>query len=178
MAEAVTVARPYAEAVYKLAVAKNALSEWSGMLRDAADIAENENIKALLGNPVVSAKQLGDLMLEIGRNRFSEDGRKFLNMLAENNRVSILPQISYLFEQLKAQHDGVLEATIVSAFDMSNSQLKNLVSALERKFERRIEAKVQVDPGLIGGVKVEIGDEILDASIRGKLDAMANALKS
>ena len=178
MAEAVTVARPYAEAVYKLAVAKNALSEWSAMLRDAADIAENENIKALLGNPVVSAKQLGELLLEIGRNRFNEDGRKFLNMLAENNRVSILPQISDLFEQLKAQHEGVIEATIISAFDMSSSQLRNLVSALERKFERRIEAKVQVDPELIGGVKVEIGDEIFDASIRGKLEAMAIALKS
>ena len=178
MAEAVTVARPYAEAVYKLAIAKNALSEWSAMLRDAADIAENENIKALLGNPVVSAKQLGELLLEIGRNRFNEDGRKFLNMLAENNRVSILPQISYLFEQLKAQHDGVIEAAIISAFDMSSSQLRNLVSALERKFERRIEAKVQVDPELIGGVKVEIGDEIFDASIRGKLEAMAIALKS
>ena len=178
MAEAVTVARPYAEAVYKLAIAKNALSEWSAMLRDAADIAENENIKALLGNPVVSAKQLGELLLEIGRNRFNEDGRKFLNMLAENNRVSILPQISDLFEQLKAQHEGVIEATIISAFDMSSSQLRNLVSALERKFERRIEAKVQVDPELIGGVKVEIGDEIFDASIRAKLEAMAIALKS
>ena len=178
MAEAVTVARPYAEAVCKLAIAKNALSEWSAMLRDAADIAENENIKALLGNPVVSAKQLGELLLEIGRNRFNEDGRKFLNMLAENNRVSILPQISDLFEQLKAQHEGVIEATIISAFDMSSSQLRNLVSALERKFERRIEAKVQVDPELIGGVKVEIGDEIFDASIRGKLEAMAIALKS
>ena len=71
-----------------------------------------------------------------------------------------------------------LEATIISAFDMSSSQLRNLVSALERKFERRIEAKVQVDPELIGGVKVEIGDEIFDASIRGKLEAMAIALKS
>ena len=176
MAEAVTVARPYAEAVYKLAIAKNALSEWSAMLRDAADIAENENIKALLGNPVVSAKQLGELLLEIGRNRFNEDGRKFLNMLAENNRVSILPQISYLFEQLKAQHDGVIEAAIISAFDMSSSQLRNLVSALERKFERRIEAKVQVDPELIGGFRLRAGDMVIDGSVAGQLGKLANEL--
>ena len=178
MAEAVTVARPYADAVYKLAVAKDALAEWSGMLRDAADIAENENIKALIGNPVVTSRQLGELLLEIGKTRFNEDGRKFLIMLAENNRVNVLPQIQYLFEQLKARHDGVLEANIVSAFEISSNQLRKLISALEQKFKRKVEANVTVDPELIGGVVVEIGDEIFDASVRGKLEAMANALKS
>lgn len=178
MAEAVTIARPYAEAVFKLALAKKALPEWSEMLRNAVEIAENENVKTLIGNPVVSTRQLGELLLEIGNKEFSEDGKKFLTVLAENNRVNVLPQISSLFEQLKAQHDGALEANIVSAFDISSSQLKNLISALENKFKRKIEAKVQVDPELIGGVKVEIGDEIFDASVKGKLEAMANALKS
>lgn len=178
MAEAVTIARPYAEAVFKLALAKKALPEWSEMLRNAVEIAENENVKTLIGNPVVSTKQLGELLLEIGKKEFSEDGKKFLTVLAENNRVNVLPQISNLFEQLKAQHDGALEANIVSAFEISSSQLEKLIRALEKKFKRKIEAKVQVDPELIGGVKVEIGDEIFDASVKGKLEAMANALKS
>jgi F-type H+-transporting ATPase subunit delta len=178
MAEAVTVARPYAEAVYKLAVARNALVEWSKMLRDAADITENENIQALIGNPVVTSQQLGELLLEIGKKQFNEDGRKFLCILAENGRVGLLPQIQNLFEQLKAQHDGVLEANIVSAFELSSSQLKKLIGALEQRFKHKVEAKVRVDHGLIGGVIVEIGDEIFDASVRGKLEAMANALKS
>ncbi len=178
MAEAVTVARPYADAIYKLAVAENALVEWSRMLHDAADIAENENVKALIGNPVVTSRQLGELLLEIGKTSFNEDGRKFLIMLAENNRINVLPQIRYLFEQLKAQHDGVLEANIASAFEISGNQLKKLISALEQKFKRKVEANVTVDPELIGGVIVEIGDEIFDASVRGKLEAMANALKS
>jgi F-type H+-transporting ATPase subunit delta len=99
-------------------------------------------------------------------------------LLAENKRIVILPQISQLFEQLKAQHEGVLEAKIVSAFTMESKQLKKLVDDLEQKFKRKIDAQVSVDPELIGGVKVEIGDEILDASVRGKLDAMAIALKS
>ncbi|MBX3630875.1 MAG: F0F1 ATP synthase subunit delta [Nitrosomonas sp.] len=178
MAEAVTVARPYADAVYKLAVIRNALVEWSEMLRDAADIAENENVKALIGNPIVTSRQLGELLLEIGKNKFNEDGRKFLLMLAENGRVGLLPQIRYLFERLKAQHDGVLEANIVSAFEISNSQLEKLVGTLEQKFKRKVEAKVTVNPELIGGVIVEIGDEVFDASVRGKLEAMTNALKS
>ena len=178
MAEAVTVARPYAEAVFKLAVAKNALTEWSGMLQEAAEISQNDQVKELVGNPVVSAKQLSELLLEIGKKRFNQEGRNFLTMLAENSRIGILPQISQLFEQLKAQHEGVLEASIVSAFQMNDRQIKKLIADLEHKFKRKIVAKVQVEPELIGGVIVEIGDEIFDASIRGKLEAMANALKS
>ncbi len=178
MAEAITVARPYAEAVYKLAVAKNVLPEWSRMLEYAARLAEQEHIKQLIGNPVVSMKQLEELLLEVGKNNFNEDGRNLLTLLVENDRVNVLPQISQLFEQLKAQHEGVLEAKIVSAFAINDKQLKKLISDLEQKFKRKIDAKVSVDPELIGGVKVEIGDEILDTSVRAKLESMAVALKS
>lgn len=99
-------------------------------------------------------------------------------MLAENKRVHILPQISQLFEYLKAQHEGILEAKIASAFEMDAKQLKKLTDDLERKFNRKIEPKVSVDPELIGGVKVEVGDEVFDASVRGKLESMTIALKS
>jgi F-type H+-transporting ATPase subunit delta len=178
MAEAITVARPYAEAVYKLGIINDSLVQWSKMLQLAAAIAEDSHVKLLVGNPAVSTRQLGDIFLEIGRNKFTSEARNLVIMLADNKRISILPQISQLFEQLKAQHEGILEAKIVSAFAMESKQLKKLVDDLEQKFKRKIEAKVDVDPELIGGVKVEIGDEILDASIRGKLEAMAVALKS
>jgi F-type H+-transporting ATPase subunit delta len=178
MAEAITVARPYADAVYKLAVAKNALHEWSRMLEYAAAMAEQEHIKMLIGNPIVSTKQLGELLLEVGKNNFNEEGRSLLTLLVENDRIDVLPQISQLFEQLKAQHEGVLEAKIVSAFAINDRQLKKLISDLEQKFKSKIEAKVSVDPELIGGVKVEIGDEVLDTSVRAKLESMAVALKS
>lgn len=178
MAEAITVARPYAEAVYKLAVNNQDLSEWSKMLQLAAEIAEDDGVKRLIGNPVISAKQLGEIFLEIGKNKFNSGARNLIMLLADNKRILVLPQISQLFEQLKAQHEGVLEAKIVSAFAMEGRQLKKLIEDLERKFKRKIEAQVRIDSELIGGVKVEIGDEILDASIRGKLEAMAVALKS
>ncbi|AEJ00257.1 ATP synthase subunit delta [Nitrosomonas sp. Is79A3] len=178
MAEAITVARPYAEAVYKLAIANDSLAQWSKMLQLAAAIAEDAQMKLLIGNPVISAKQLGELFLEIGRNKFNTEARNLMMLLTENKRVTVLSQISQLFEQLKAQHEGVLEARIVSAFAMESKQLKKLIDDLEQKFKRKIEAQVSVDPELIGGIKVEIGDEILDASVRGKLEAMAVALKS
>ncbi|MBK6957381.1 MAG: F0F1 ATP synthase subunit delta [Nitrosomonas sp.] len=178
MAEAITVARPYAEAVYKMAVAGDSLDQWSKMLQLAVEIAEDKHVKLLIGNPVVSAKQLGELFLEIGRNKFNSEARNLMMLLAENKRITVLSQINQLFEQLKAQHEGVLDAKIVSAFTMENKQLKKLIDDLEQKFKRKIEAQVSVDPELIGGIKVEIGDEILDASVRGKLEAMAVALKS
>ncbi len=178
MAEARTVARPYAEAVFKLARVGDTLPAWSDMLQLTATVASDERIRALIGNPKIPAKRLSELLLSICGDKLSSEGRNFILLLVENHRVEILPQVSELFEQLKAQHEGVLEANIASAFAMSDVQLKDLVLNLEAKFKRKIEAKVSVNPELIGGVKVEIGDEVLDASVRGKLEAMAIALKS
>lgn len=178
MAEARTVARPYAEAVFKLARADNTLPAWFDILQLTATVASDERIRALIGNPKIPAKRLSELLLSICGDKLSSEGRNFILLLVENRRVEILPQVSELFEQLKAQHEGVLEANIASAFAMSDVQLKDLVLNLEAKFKRKIEAKVSVNPELIGGVKVEIGDEVLDASVRGKLEAMAIALKS
>jgi F-type H+-transporting ATPase subunit delta len=178
MAEARTIARPYAEAVYRLARGNNTLPAWSEMLQLAAAIAADESIRAIIGNPKVPARRLGELLLQIGGDKFDEEGRNFLLLLAENGRIEILPEISELFDQLKTQYEGVLGAEIISAFPMSDEQLKKLVADLETRFKRKIEATVSIDPELIGGVKVEIGDEVLDASVRGKLEAMAIALKS
>lgn len=178
MAEAITVARPYAEAVYKHAVANDSLVQWANILKLAAMITEDDEMKLLIGNPIITVKQLSAIFLEIGKDEFNSEARNLMTLLAENKRIFILPQISQLFEQLKAQHEGVLEAKIVSAFALESKQLKKLVDDLEMKFKRKIDAQVSVDPELIGGVKVEIGDEILDASVRGKLEAMAIALKS
>lgn len=178
MAEARTIARPYAEAVFRLARATNQLPAWSGMLQLAATVAADGQIRALIGNPKVPPRRLGEVLLEICGDKLNGEGRNFVLLLAENSRIEILPEISELFEQLKTQQEGVLGAKITSAFGMTEAQLKDLVANLEIKFKRKIEAQVSVDPELIGGVKVEIGDEVLDASVRGKLEAMAVALKS
>lgn len=178
MAEAITVARPYAEAVFKIAIAEKSLTQWSKILKLAAEISENERIKLLIGNPLVSVKELSDLILEIGGRKFTQEARNLITLMIENKRVLVLPQVSQLFEQLKAQYEGALEAQVTSAFELESDQLNKLIFELEQKFKRKIDAKVTVDSDLIGGIKVEIGDEVLDASVRGKLEAMAIALKS
>lgn len=106
------------------------------------------------------------------------EARNLIITLSANKRISILPQICQLFEQLKAQYEGILEAKIVSAFALEGKQLNKLIKDLEQKFKHKIEAKISIDPELIGGVKVEIGDEVFDASVRGKLEALAVAIKS
>ncbi|WP_374567143.1 F0F1 ATP synthase subunit delta [Nitrosomonas sp.] len=178
MAEAITVARPYAEAVFRLALESKDLSQWSKILQIAAEIAQDDQIKLLVGNPLVSAMQLSELILEIGGKKFTREARNFIKLMVENKRVHVMPQVMELFEQLKAQHEGVLEAKIITAFKLEGGQLDKLVTDLEKKFNRKVEAQVSVDPEIIGGVKVEIGDEIFDASVRGKLEAMTIALKS
>ena len=178
MAEALTIARPYAEAVFRLAKVGNTLPAWSGMLKFTAVVADDKRIRVLLGNPEVSTKRLGELLLDICGDKLSNEGRNFMLLLVESKRVEVLPEVSELFEQLKTQHEGVLEAKVASAFAMTDVQLKDLVAGLESKFKRKIEAKVNINPELIGGVKVEIGDEVFDASVRGKLEAMSVALKS
>ncbi|WMJ08767.1 F0F1 ATP synthase subunit delta [Nitrosomonas sp. sh817] len=178
MAEAITVARPYAEAVFRLALESKDLSQWSKILQIAAEIAQDDQIKLLVGNPLVSAIQLSELILEIGGKKFTREARNFIKLMVENKRVHVMPQVMELFEQLKAQHEGVLEAKIITAFKLEGGQLDKLVTDLEKKFNRKVEAQVSVDPEIIGGVKVEIGDEIFDASVRGKLEAMTIALKS
>jgi F-type H+-transporting ATPase subunit delta len=177
MAEARTIARPYAEAIFKLAKAKGELAAWSDMLQLAATVTADNQLRALIGDPKVPPRRLGKLLLEICGTGLNDEGRNFILLLAENGRIEILPEVSELFEQLRARYEGVLDAKIISAFPLDDTQLRELVFDLEGKFKQKIDPEVSVDPELIGGIKVEIGDEVLDASVRGKLEAMAIALK-
>ena len=104
------------------------------------------------------------------------EGGYLIQVLAQNGRLDLTPHIREMYENLKREHEGVLEAQLISALPIGDDQVKSLVAALEAKFKRRITAKVEVDPQLIGGVKIVVGDKVIDATVRGRLDAMAAAL--
>jgi F-type H+-transporting ATPase subunit delta len=179
MAEAFTIARPYADAIFKLASKNNnSLSTWSEMLKFIAAVVADEKIKALIGNPQISPQKLREIILAICDTNLNEAGKRLVALLIENERLNVLPQLSELYEQLKAQYESVLEVKIISAFPINAAQLKKLISILEAKFQHKVNAQVSVDNGLIGGVKIEIGDQVIDNSVYGKLEAMAAALKS
>ncbi|MCO6428265.1 F0F1 ATP synthase subunit delta [Nitrosomonas communis] len=178
MAEEITIARPYAEAVFRLAKERNTLSAWSDMLKVISETISVGQIQALVSNPGVSADKLSEIILEICGDKLNSEGKNLVALLIENDRIEVLPQLSDLYEQLKAQYEGILEANITSAYEISDKQLEKLVSVLENKFKCKIKTKVNIDPELIGGVKVVIGDEVIDSSVRGKLETMSVALKS
>lgn len=176
MAEPVTIARPYAEAVFELAREHGRLSEWSAMLELLAAIAEDPQVRACIGDPKLSAAELDGLILGIAGDRLDGHGRNFAQLLLRNERFSLLPQIRALYEALRREHEGVLEVGIHSARPLSDAQLKELVSRLESKYQRKVSAKITVDPELIGGARIIVGDKVLDGTVRGRLEAMAAAL--
>lgn len=182
MAENVTLARPYAEAAFQLAKAGNALQAWSDALTRLSAVAATPEMDECIGNPRLSTTQVAQLCLDVaaagGKLDLSADQKNFVQVLADNDRLVVLPEISGLFEELKHGYEGVKDAEITSAFALDDVTLKNLVADIERKFGCRIEAKVKVDAELIGGVRIAVGDEVIDASVRGKLASLATALKN
>lgn len=177
MAEQLTLARPYAEAVFRLAAQHNAYAEWSAMLALAASVAADGQVQRLAVDPNVSNPQLERLLLAVCGGKLSEQGSNFIRLLVENGRVTLLPRIQELYEKLRAEQSGEIDASVTSAFPVTEAQLNDLVGVLEACFKRKVKATVKVDPVLIGGVMVVAGDEVLDASVRGRLQDMAHALK-
>jgi F-type H+-transporting ATPase subunit delta len=175
MAENVTIARPYAEAVFALADASKALGKWSQALAVMAGVAANAELRAAVANPNLSANQVYGLFAGACGDLTAE-AQNLVRMLIENSRLALLPEIRALFEDLKNEREGVVEATITSAHPLDAGQLAALVSELERRFSRKISPQVQVDASLIGGARMQVGDEVIDGSVRGKLAAMAVAL--
>ncbi|CAM5295658.1 MULTISPECIES: F0F1 ATP synthase subunit delta [unclassified Thauera] len=177
MAENVTIARPYADAAFELARGAGALGPWSEALDRLASVAADPDMQACIKNPNLSAAQLDKLMQEV-TGELTAEQQNFVRVLIDNERLLVLPEIRDLFVALKNEHEGVLEAEIASAFPLDDAALAALKADLEARFKAAINVTVSLDPELIGGVRIAVGDEVIDASVRGKLANMAAALKN
>lgn len=178
MAENVTVARPYAEALFQLARDAGRLSAWSKALTQLAAIAADPVMIGCFSDPALSGERRVELIGKVAGDVLGAEETNFVRVLAANDRLPLLPEIRQIFEGLKNAHEGAKEAAIASAFPLDAAATKTLVADLEKKFGCRIHANVTVDPELIGGVRVAVGDQVIDASVRGKLAAMATAIKN
>ncbi len=177
MAESLTIARPYAEAAFKIARELGALPDWSDALARLANVAGNQVARELIADPRVEVARVAGLIADSAGNLTVEQ-RNFVTVLAENERLGVLPEIAGQYEALRNAHEGVVDARIASAFPLTDAQRDEIVATLRAKYGREVKASVVVDPDLIGGVSISVGDEVMDASVRGKLAQLAGVLRA
>lgn len=178
MAEPSTVARPYAEAAFRLADGAGALAKWSQMLAELAQVSADERVRSAVADPKLTDAKVAGLFISILSGKLNGDAENFVRVLAENGRLNLLPEMREQFEALKNEREGVVEAQVYAAFELSEAQLADLVQRLEKKTGRKVRAEVAVDRELIGGVKIVLGDKVIDGSARAQLGALETALKA
>ena len=173
MSQALTLARPYARAAFAIAREEGKFAPWSDALAFSARVAADPRVSALLSNPQLSR---GDAVALLTPDATSETYGRFLSLLAEGRRLQQLPEISGLFEQLRAEAEHVVKATVTSAAALSADELEKIKLALRRRFGRDVEVSTAVDASLIGGAVIDAGDVVIDGSLRGKLSRLQTAL--
>jgi F-type H+-transporting ATPase subunit delta len=178
MAELITVARPYAEAIFRLSAEAGSDQAWSEALAVLAYVAKDVQVLDAISNPKLTLQEILSFLREILGECMTDEVTNFITLILNNRRFVALPLIAELYELMQAQNEGIAKARIETAFAMDNSELAELTMQLEKHFKQKIAAKVEVNPDLIGGVRVTVGDEVMDASISGKLFSLAASLKS
>ena len=178
MAELTTVARPYAKAAFQFANEAGKLAEWSDMLSFSALVAQDAAIAEILDNPKITTSQQADTFLKIGDDKFDKNGKNFVTLLARNKRLSLLPEIAALYEQLKAELLQSVDVVVTSAFEVSTEQCDKLAEALKRNLGRDVKIESIVDQSLIGGLVIRAGDMVIDGSVRGKLAKLTETMNS
>jgi F-type H+-transporting ATPase subunit delta len=174
MAELATIARPYAEALFE--ASRSDLSGTQGWLDAIASAADTPQLLQFAANPKVGAAEVVKLVTSVLPQSLPERGLNFLRMVIENDRLAALPDVAKQFRALANAQNGRSDAVIYSAFPIGAAELAELKSVLEKRFGRQLETQVHVDPDLIGGVRVVVGDEVLDTSVRARLQQMTSAL--
>ena len=176
MAELTTVARPYAEAAFRASVDAKDVTGYGEKLALFGAAAANREAASLIGNPKISIAEKAELLFSVAGGNVPDVLKNLVNTLVENQRATLLPFISEHFARLQREHDGVVKALITSAFALSDADKASLVDGLAKKYGKRVEAEVKVDASLIGGARVQVGDDVIHASVRDTLDKMAVAL--
>jgi F-type H+-transporting ATPase subunit delta len=173
MSERVTIARPYAKAAFVLARDARQLPHWSDVIGIAATIVADDRVHPLLDNPHVQPAQLVDFICEVGGQSFDQQARNFLGVLAENRRLSYLPEIAQLFAKLRADYERIVDVTVSSAVELSPELRERFTVALRKRFDREVRLHTRIDSQLVGGAVVQADDLVIDGSVRGGLAQLA-----
>lgn len=176
MSDFITVARPYARAAFEYAQAHKAVSAWSESLGLLAAVAKDHTVEALLDNPGLSREQRAELLIRICGDKLDQAGKNLIRLLAENGRLKALPEIAEQYEVYRAELEGTVEATLLSAQAVSREQLAKVAKALEARFGKKVNLQSEVDESLIGGAIIKAGDMVIDGSLKSRLEKLSAAI--
>jgi len=176
MAEKITIARPYARAAFAYAQEHKAFAKWSELLGNASAVVADERVARLLSSPRLTPSQLVALIGETSGVALDEHGRNFLDTLAQNRRLGLLPEIAAIYETLRAEVENIADVQITSAVALSDAQRERLSNALRKRMQREIRLHCDVDASLIGGAIVRSGDLVIDGSLKSGLERLASEL--
>jgi F-type H+-transporting ATPase subunit delta len=177
MSELTTIARPYAQAAFEYAVDQKTVSHWQDMLMFAAEVAKDESIRGLLTG-AVAAQKLAEIFNGVCGEQLDKQGQNLIQILAENRRLTALPEIFALFNQFKADYEKEIDVDVVSATKLLKKQQTSIGNALEKRLARKVKLNCSVDPTLIAGAVIKAGDTVIDGSFRSKLNRLADALQA
>ena len=176
MAEKVTIARPYAQAIFELAQEKGELAQWSDMLALAATVASNEDMAAAIESPNLTHAQVAELFTGVCGDGLTDAGKNMINVLAENDRIAFLPEVAELFEVARAEAEGSIQAEVISATALNDAQKAAIAESLKNRLGREVTLNCTVDESLVGGAIIRAGDVVIDGSVTGKLEKLATQL--
>jgi len=172
MAEKSTIARPYAKALFELALEQTKLDTWSEALALAAAVVADERVKKLLTSPRVTIEQLADLVIDIVGKKLDDEGHNFIRVLAANRRLGFLPEIAAIYEKLKAAEENTVEVTVTSAVPLDKEQQRKFSQAMSARLKRDVRLHCEVDATLLGGAVLRADDLVIDGSLRGQLERL------
>ena len=177
MAEFTTIARPYAKAAFDFAVESNSIDQWLEMITFAGQIASDDAVVKML-KATTASSEAADLMIKLGGEQLNENGQNFMKVLAQNERLLVLPEVSVLLAEFVDEYNKQVDAEVTSATELNDAQQAELAASLEKRLARKVQLNVSIDKSLIAGVIIRVGDLLIDSSVRGKLERLDNQLQS
>ena len=177
MADTITIARPYAKAAFDFAVEKNNVDQWLEMITFICLVASDANVVKMLKTTTAATEQ-ANLFIALGGEQLDENGQNLIKVLAQNERLSVLPEVAVLFAQYRDEFMKQVDAEIISATELNDAQMADIAASLEKRLARKVKLNVSIDKSLVAGVIIRVGDLLIDGSIRGKLDRLSSQLQS
>lgn len=176
MAEAATLARPYALAAFDIARENDRFDHWSRALEQLAQVTGTREIREFVSSPVHTTAAKATTLIELLEDDLTENTKRFVRVLAENQRLDLIPEIRVTFEELLAEERKTLAVEVTTAVELTPEEVKAFDDALTRKYQREINLTIKVDPDIVGGALIRAGDTVLDGTVRGKLQKLQTSL--